>query len=382
MTTVRVQSLGASHPPKAAYVLSACLLACQLAAGATAAAEPMALGEARAAVERAARSTGAWTGPDSGPQAAPGKTIAVLAEDLRNGGVLSVSQGVREAAKELGWTVRVHDAGGTATGRRRALDEALATAPDGLVICGSDALELAPALRGRGQPLPPTVGWHAGAYPGPIEGTPVAVNVTTDPLAVARTAAYAAVTQSHGRAGVVIFTDSRFRIATTKSDTMADVIRRCGECSVLEVLDIPISESATRVPVVVRELVARHGRRWTHALAINDIYFDYAVPSLVALGVPNAALSLVSAGDGSAPAFMRIRAGSYQTGTVAEPLNLQGWQIIDELNRLIHGQAVSGYTAPVRLVTADNVATDGGARQVYDPSNGYRDAYRRIWKPR
>jgi ribose transport system substrate-binding protein len=333
-------------------------------------------------VEQASKSTSTWAGPSTGPQATPGKAIAVLAEDLRNGGVLSVSQGVREAARELGWTVRVHDAGGTAAGRKRALDEALAAAPDGLVICGSDALELAPALRGRGQPLPPTVGWHAGAYPGPIEGTPVAVNVTTDPLAVARTAAYAAVVQSHGRAGVVIFTDSRFRIATTKSDTMAEVFRRCGGCTVLEVLDIPISDSATRVPVVVRELLSRHGRRWTHALAINDIYFDYAVPSLVALGVPNAALSLVSAGDGSAPAFMRIRAGSYQTGTVAEPLNLQGWQIVDELNRLIHGQPVSGYTAPVHLVTKRNVATDGGARHVYDPSNGYREAYRRVWKPR
>jgi ribose transport system substrate-binding protein len=382
MTTVRVQSRSVSHPPEAAYVLLACVLASQLATGVAATVDPTALGEARAAVEQAAKSTGNWTGPNAGPRATPGKNIAVLAEDLRNGGVLSVSQGVREAARELGWTVRVHDAGGTAAGRKRALDEALANAPDGLVICGSDALELAPALRGRGQPLPPTVGWHAGAYPGPIEGTPVAVNVTTDPLAVARTAAYAAVVQSSGRAGVVIFTDSRFRIATTKSDAMANVIRRCGGCAVLEVLDIPISESATRIPVAVRELVSRHGRRWTHALAINDIYFDYAVPSLVALGVPNAALSLVSAGDGSAPAFMRIRAGSYQTGTVAEPMNLQGWQIVDELNRLMHGQPVSGYTAPVRLVTAGNVATDGGARHVYDPSSGYRDAYRRIWKPR
>lgn len=378
MTTVRVQSRSTSRPRRKAHVL----LAGILAIGAATAAEPNALGEARAAVEQASMSTGTWTGPSAGPPGSPGRAIAVLTEDLRNGGVLSVSQGIREAARELGWTVRVHDAGGTAAGRKRALDEALATVPDGLVICGSDALGLAPALRGRGQPLPPTVGWHAGAYPGPIEGTPVAMNVTTDPLAVARTAAYAAMAQSHGRGGFVIFTDSRFRIATTKSDTMADVIRRCGGCALLEVLDIPISDSANRVPAAIRDLVSRYGQRWTHALAINDIYFDYAVPTLVALSIPSAALSLVSAGDGSAPAFMRIRAGSYQTGTVAEPLNLQGWQIVDELNRLIRGQAVSGYTAPVRLVTATNVASDGGARQVYDPSNGYRDAYRRIWKPR
>ena len=85
---------------------------------------------------------------------------------------------------------------------------------------------------------------------------------------------------------------------------------------------------------------------------------------------------------GSAPAFMRIRAGTYQTGTVAEPLNLQGWQVVDELNRLFAGQAVSGFVAPVRLVTRENADADGGSRFVYDPQNGYRDVYLRIWKPR
>jgi len=345
-------------------------------------AEPTALETARSVVEQASRATPKWSGPTAGPPAVRGKVVAVLAEDLRNGGVLSVAQGIREAAKEIGWIVRVHDAGGTPAGRKRALAEALAGKPDGLAICGSDALELLSALRESGDKLPPIVGWHAAADAGPIDGTPVATNVTTDPLAVARTTAMAAVVQSGGRAGVVVFTDSRFRIATAKADAMAEVIRRCADCALLEVRDVAISDSATRMPIVTRELHARHGARWTHALAINDIYFDYAVPTLTSLGVPNSALSLLSAGDGSAPAFMRIRAGSYQTGTVAEPLNLQGWQVVDELNRLMHGQGISGFVAPVHLITSANIATEGGARQVYDPANGYREAYLRIWKAR
>jgi ribose transport system substrate-binding protein len=79
---------------------------------------------------------------------------------------------------------------------------------------------------------------------------------------------------------------------------------------------------------------------------------------------------------------MRIRAGTYQAGTVAEPLNMQGWQVVDELNRLLAGQPVSGFVAPVHLVSASNVTADGGPRFVYDPENGYRNAYLRIWKPR
>ena len=345
-------------------------------------AEALSLESARQLVEQASRPSIPWSGPTSGPAALPGKVVAVLAEDLRNGGVLSVAQGIREAAREIGWVVRVHDAGGTVAGRQRAVADALAAKPDGLVICGSDAFELLPALRAGGDRLPPMVGWHAAAAAGPIEGTPVAANVTTDPIAVARTTAMAAVAQSGGKAGVVIFTDSRFRIATAKAEAMAEVIRRCGACALLEIRDVPISDSAQRMPAVTRDLLGRHGARWTHALAINDIYFDYAVPTLMSAGVPNAALSLLSAGDGSAPAFMRIRAGSYQTGTVAEPLNMQGWQIVDELNRLMHGQAVSGFVAPVHLTTTANISTRNGANQVYDPANGYREAYLRIWKAR
>jgi ribose transport system substrate-binding protein len=208
------------------------------------------------------------------------------------------------------------------------------------------------------------------------------MNVSTDPIAVARTTALAAVAQSGGHAGVVVVTDSRFAIATAKAQAMAEVIRRCGGCTLLEVRDVPISESAARMPALTRALLAAHGARWTHALAINDIYFDYAVPVLIEAALPAGAISLLSAGDGSAPAFMRIRAGTYQTGTVAEPLNMQGWQVVDELNRLIAGQPASGFVAPVHLVSGENLVSEGGYRFAYDPENGYRDMYLRIWKRR
>jgi ribose transport system substrate-binding protein len=115
-------------------------------------------------------------------------------------------------------------------------------------------------------------------------------------------------------------------------------------------------------------------------LAINDSYFDYAVPVLTQARLPNAAMTMLSAGDGSETAFLRIRAGTFETGTVAEPLNLHGWQLVDEMNRLLAGERVTGYVLPVHLVTSGNVDSDGGKRLLNDPDNGYRDIYRRIWQ--
>ena len=342
--------------------------------------DPVSVTQALRIVSEAAKHGAPWTGPQSGPAAATGKTIVFVAEDLRNGGIVGVAQGAREAARILGWTVKIVDAGGTAAGRSKALAAALAASPDGVVLGGLDAVENSPALARLSRSGVPIVGWHAGSLPGPIGGTPVAMNVTTDPLEVARVTAMAAVAQSGGRAGVVIFTDSRYRIAMAKADAMAAVVRACKDCAVLEVRDVPLSESDARMPAITLELLQRYGKRWTHALAINDIVFDYAIPTLTKAGLSGDGLSLLSAGDGSAPAFLRIQARTFQTGTVAEPLNQQGWQALDELNRLMAREPVSGFVAPVHLVTAENIAFEGGQTLRYDPDNGYRAIYKRIWR--
>lgn len=337
--------------------------------------------QAQEIVSKASLGAVRWSGPESGPQAQRGKSIALVAEDLRNGGIVGVAQGAREAANALGWTLKIFDGAGSSAGRAKAFSDALAANPDGLILCGSDALENKAALLRFARKEVPVVGWHAGASPGPIDGTPVAMNVTTDPLEVARLTAMAAVAQSNGRAGVVILTDSKYSIAMAKAKAMEDVIRACRECTLLEVRDVAISESGEKMPAITKELLQRYGKRWTHTLAINDIYFDYSIASLTSAGIPSDGISLLSAGDGSASAFLRIQANTYQTVTVAEPLNQHGWQVMDELNRLLAGQPVSGFVAPIHLVNADNIAFDGGKKFQYDPDNGYRDIYRHQWNP-
>ena len=83
----------------------------------------------------------------------------------------------------------------------------------------------------------------------------------------------------------------------------------------------------------------------------------------------------MAAGDGDAAEFQRIRTGDYQAATVAEPLYLQGWQLVDELNRAIAGEAASDFVAKPGLVTKANAP----AGDVFDPKTGYRDNYKANW---
>ncbi|MFX8856394.1 hypothetical protein ABTM81_19245, partial [Acinetobacter baumannii] len=51
------------------------------------------MSDAKAFVDKYASKVTAWDGPTTGPKAATGKTIVVLAGDMKNGGILGVSKG-------------------------------------------------------------------------------------------------------------------------------------------------------------------------------------------------------------------------------------------------------------------------------------------------
>ena len=321
-----------------------------------------------------------WDGPSAGPKAAAAKIIVFVAGDMKNGCIVGVSKGVEEAGKAIGWTVRVIDGQGSVSGRTAALNQALAVKPAGIVVGGFDTTEQKAAFEGPAKSGVPLVGWHSGEKPGPNDKAGLFANVTTVTDDVANTAASWTVVDSGGKAGVVIFTDSQYAIALYKARAMEAVIKKCGGCTVLSFEDSPISESATRMPQLTTSLLQRFGDKWTHSLAINDLYFDFMGPSLTSAGKKgDGNPKAVSAGDGSEAAYQRIRSKRFQAGTVPEPLNMQGWQIIDELNRAFAKAPWSGYVPKVHLVTADNVAKDGGPKNLFDPDNGYREQYKKIW---
>lgn len=320
----------------------------------------------------------AFDGPTAGPVAAEGKTIVVLAGDLKNGGHLGVTNGIEEAAAKIGWTVRVLDGAGSVQGRTAAFGQAMALQPDGIVINGFDAVEQQAAIEGVAAAKIPMVSWHSGPKIGCDAPGGIFANVSTDAMTVSETAANWAMADGGGNVGAIIFTDSTYQIAIDKADRIKATIEAAGG-TVLEYVDTPIADTATRMGPLTTSLLQKYGDKWTHSLAINDLYFDFMGPALAAAGIDGKANPKAgSAGDGSEAAFQRIRSGQYQAITVAEPLNLQGWQLVDELNRAISGEACSGYITAPALVTEEGLAASGDSNQ-FDPANGYRDAYAKIW---
>jgi len=326
--------------------------------------------------------TGApWTGPTTGPKAQGKKLVIYVSADQRNGGAQGVGDGAQEAAKVMGWDFRVLDGQGSVSQRTSALNQAMALKPDGIILGTVDAHEQAPVIAQAVKLGIKVVGWHAAGAPGPVSDPPVITNITTDPNDVAKAAGLYAVVDSKGTAGVILFTDSIYAIATAKTNAEAAAIKGCGGCSVLAIEDTPIGDLANRMPQLATSLLAKYGKKWTYSIAVNDLYFDFSAPSLQSAGVDPASgfPRQISAGDGSVPAFQRIRDKHYQIATVAEPLHLHGWMCIDELNRAFAAEPPSGSVPPPHLFVASNLDHDGGPDNLYDPENGYKDIYRKIW---
>jgi ribose transport system substrate-binding protein len=336
--------------------------------------------KAKAFVKEAAVKANKWTGPTSGPKAAAGKSVIYVSSDQRNGGAQGVGEGVGEAAKAIGWDFKLIDGKGTVQGHGDALGQAIVQKPSAIVLGGFDATEQADLVEQANKAGITVVGWHAAGTPGPQTNPTMFTNVTTPAQDTSEAAAYLAIANSNGRAGVVIFTDSAYAIAVAKSDAMANIIKQCKTCTLLETRVQSLATVTKDMPTVTANLLQKYGKKWNYSLGINDLYFDGMVPALTSANIrPSGQLFNISAGDGSESAYQRVRTKQYQFATIPEPINLQGWQLVDEINRAIAGGKESGYKIPVHIVVPTNVNFDGGKKNLFDPENGYRDQYKKVW---
>ena len=335
------------------------------------------LSSANAKVARAEALKNRWEGPVDGPKIQKKKKIIFIAGDMSDAGISAVFSGVREASAAGAWEILSIDCRGRCNQGAAIINQALDMKADGIILAGIDVTTQTKGLAAAAKAKVPVVGWHASVKSGPTDG--LFTNITTNPKEVAQLAALYTVVESNNKAGIVVFTDSSNPYMLAKSSAIIETIKQCEGCRLLSVEDVSLSDAYLKMKPVVENLVKRYGAKWTHVIAVNDYYFDLLNTSSIAPLVASNKLVGVSAGDGSPTAYKRIRSNDIQTGAVPEPLVMHAWQLVDELNRAMTGQAASGYVTPVHLVTAQNIAYDGGAKNAFDPANDYRNHYQQSW---
>jgi ribose transport system substrate-binding protein len=334
------------------------------------------LSRANAKVAKAAALKSKWEGPIDGPKLQKNKKIVFIASNMADAGNAGVYAGMKEATTGSGWELLLIDCRGQCQSPNM-VNQALDMKAAGIVLAGVDAASQVKGITAAEKAKVPVVGWHANVKPGPVEG--LFTNVTTNAKESAQIAALYGVVESNTKAGIVLFTDSSNPYMTAKSSAIIEIIKQCESCRLLSVEELPMFEAYKKMLPTVDSLIKKHGAKWTHAIAVNDMYFDVMERADVAALLANNKLQGLSAGDGSTSAYKRIRTNNIQIGTVPEPLFEHGWQVVDELNRAFSGVAPSGFVTQVHLVTNQNIAYDGGQKNMFDPASDFRGHYQRYW---
>jgi ribose transport system substrate-binding protein len=315
--------------------------------------------------------------PTFGPALQKKKKIVYIARDFSDAGTFGVYNGMREALTGTAWQVLFIDCRGYCQGAR-IVKQALEMGAEGIVLAGVEIADMGDGLSDAKRAGVPVVGWHSGLKPGPMPG--LFVNVTNDPKEAAQIAALFGVTEANNKAGIIVFTDSSTSYLAAKSSAIVDTLKQCEVCKILSVEEMSVIDARKKFPALVEGLVKRHGNKWTHVVAVNDVYFDILDRKDIQAIVRGNNLRGISAGDGSISAYKRIRQNEIQIASIPEPVTLQGWQLVDELNRAFSKVGPSGMVSPVHLVSKQNLGYDGGNNNSFDPANDYREKYNSYWK--
>jgi len=333
--------------------------------------------DARTAVAKYAGPQTSWEGPTKAPKPEPGKKVVFLSGDEQNDISHLYGVYIKQAGEKLGWTVTIIDGKGSPTSWLAGMNQAIALKPDGIALFADGASLQDPIKAGVAQGIK-FVGLHAAGLPGPQPNINLFVNIQEDPREIGKAEADWAIADSNGSARVVILSHNEYAIAQVKSMATKAEIEKCPGCKVLDYVNSPASEAAQRQPQLTTSWVQRFGLP-LYATSVGDNDWDFAVPVLRSGGVDPAAVKLIAA-DGNRSAYDRIRKGDqYQLVTVSEPIELQAWQAIDELNRAFHGEQPSGFVQPPFLVTKENIHAEGGDQNTFIPSNDYKKHYLEIW---
>ena len=142
----------------------------------------------------------------------------------------------------------VIDGQGTADGIRRALQQAIALQPNGIVLASVDAQSNVGLMKEANAAGIKIVGIHSVANPGPAPEVGLFTNVTCEPKKQGALGASMAIADAKGAAQLVAVTDTQYAIARAKADAAQATIKACPTCKMLAYVSTPVGSANQNMP--------------------------------------------------------------------------------------------------------------------------------------
>ncbi|HEY0813721.1 MAG TPA: substrate-binding domain-containing protein [Pseudonocardia sp.] len=324
------------------------------------------------------RSATTWNGPTSGPPIATGKSIIYVAYDQGNPQSVQASDAVKAIGQSVGWTVTVLDGQGTTSGQQGALTQAIAAHPDGIVL-GSYPDSFRPYFKQAHDAGIAVIGLGTAAEPGMYPEYGIDANVFQNQAQASGAAGDWVVVHSNGKARVILTSDNTYSIVIAKTNAQRSAIQKCATCQIVVDTQMPFADAANRTTSLTTGWVNQFGTEPPLYILQPAYYFvPFEAQALRTLGIKPGQVVLTGS-NGTAQEYEDIRRGDYLQMTIPLAIQQQGYEVIDNLNRVFHHVQPAGLESAVWVVDASNVNQLGGDKNQFEPSNDYARHYRELW---
>ena len=314
-----------------------------------------------------------------------GRTVALVAIDLRVPALAEVVEGVQEAAEQVGMNVTVFDAQSNPSLMNQGLDQAMNSKVDAIVSVGliidliSDQIATA---KEAGIPMvdvintPPESG-----VPGQGSDPNMFGNVAPDYYLFGRLQAAAAIVHTDGKAHVGIMNTSELTAASTIVAGMTDTFDECGSCDYVET-DTALNDWSTKLPNQAASLI--RGNPELNFLA--PIYDNMAVFASAGVRQAGAASRVgMASNDGTAAALALIEDGDTMVADIAHNNVWAAWAALDQAMRGMLEMEPADPVLPIRYVDAEVLESENADTSSQPSVNeallgeDYRAGFLELW---
>jgi ribose transport system substrate-binding protein len=347
--------------------------------GGTGVADSGFVAEAKAANERNVGPYTEWEGPTSSPTPQPGKKITCIEYLSTDVTARTWCDAVTDAGEAAGFEVQTLGGEGTAEAQRSAVQNAIATKSDAIVLASVDAEAVADPLADAEKANIPVIGIHSAPEPGPSKPLKLYTNLQSPAEYPPEAAINYIVAKTNGEGAQVLHLgDSRYAISRVQTDAFKSYIEKCTSCEFLEYINSPVDEASTRMPQLMSALLQRYQDPFW-IVTVTDVFLDAGVPALRQSATPPEGRIGLIGKDGNPAAWERIRAGEYEQAVFVEPLRQMGYMAVDDANRAMNGEPPADAPVPGHLITKENIDRDLVDDTYWDPQNDYEKRYEELW---
>ena len=343
------------------------------AAGDTATAE--AVSKAKAMVEEWSAAKSEWEGPKTSPKPKAGVRVAIITCDQNAEGCARPARAQQEAAKLLGWEATLFDGQGNPAKQVAAINAAVDANYDAIIL---DLVDTRTTQEGVQRALDKKIPLITL---GNLKNDPETIpDVSHDWVFTGQLAGYYMIAKSEGKVNAFILEDKEFYVV--EHGEMKGIMSvltdktKCPDCKT-DVKQFQIANLETQPgSLAAAALQQDPSKNWVWCF---DACMSRVSSEVIARGVSSNAQGIGMNANGQN--VQLIKDGQFQVMSVGNPYQWMAWASIDNLNRMLNGEAVVDQHIPVRIFDKTNVdeLTDEEMKNGWEGGVDYRKFYKELW---